>query len=217
MRFMKQKKDLIRYGAGACFFLLAVLEIIDGLYFEAVVYVIACIFASVSFFAGLPLAGTIGSILFLLGILLDRWVFRWIWHIRYYGEAKYYWCLFRDILDIATYVLFLTMTISKKDKRKLGYAAGTTAAIIFLGNVVILKEFLSLTWIVKLLLWVAVLILAGLAYESIPVKQKAVAGKAMQSTLPDKIQKLERLHTLMENGVITREEFEAKKKQLLGV
>lgn len=215
---MKQKADIFRYGAGACFALLAILQLADfpmyGFAFSTCLYAIAYLLMAASFFAQIPTLGTVGSGLHIL-LAVIPFVTNIGWYIRL-GEITY--LIIDELLPIAAYVIFLIMTLKRGNAKRLGYAAAAVVVVRrfvnFLGWGFYVPYILILS---DLLLSAAGFLLAGFAYANVTLESRKPAASTRQNTVVDSIQRLENLQRLLEQGIITQEEFDAKKKQLLGL
>lgn len=211
MIVVKQKNKIIRYCAGVAFLLLAILELKNRLSFWGVVFAIGFAITGVSFLVKKPVLATVGGIILLAGSLIsdltDGYISSLFWCI---GAGAFLYPIL-ELLGIATNVLFVILTIN--GKKQLGYAATATCVIGYLARMVFFHSYLSLYMIVR----IASLFLAGLAYEDMPAKVKKTVSNMVHISAADKIQHLEKLYDLLEKGILTQEEFEAKKKQLLNL
>ena len=203
---MKQKADIFRYGAGACFALLAILLLTKGIYFPNSLYVIAYLLMAASFFAQIPTLGTVGSGLYILITVIQ---IRW-----WYGLED----IICDLLLIVAYVIFLIMTLKRGNAKQLSYAAAAVVVVRVTVVFITCGSYISTGFpLVSALLLAAGFLLAGFAYANMTLKPQKPAVSAQQNTVVDSIQRLEKLQHLLEQGIITQEEFDAKKKQLLGL
>lgn len=206
MIVVKQKNEVFRYCAGAAFLLLAIMNLKDGLSFQNVLLSVSYVITGVSFLTKKPVLAIIGGIVLLVSTLVSSLSYGYLfWCIRDGNFAQ----LIRILLSIAVDVLFIVLTATRK--KKFAYAAAATYAIRCLYSVIFFHASLSMYMILR----IASLVLAGFAYEDMPAKVKKAAPNVVHSSAADKIQRMENLHTLLEKGIITQEEFDAKKNQLL--
>lgn len=202
---MKQKNEVFRYCTGATFLLLAILNFKSSLYSLGVLFTFGYVFISASFLIKKPLVATIGGVELLASTLVNNLAHGYLSWCFYNGR---YALLISIFLSIATDVLFIVLTATRE--RKFAYAAAATYSIRCL--LVILSHG-SLS--VYVILRIISLVLAGFAYEDMPAKVKKATSNVVHSSAADKIQRMENLHDLLEKRIITQEEFEAKKGQLL--
>lgn len=205
---VKKNNDMLRYIASGVFFLQAILSLFGGLNLYAVLYAIGLALVGVSFLVKKPTLATIGAVVVLLELVLNYLIAGFLfWYIdtgRYFG-------LLHMALALAADILFIVLTVS--GKKSMGYAAAAVAAAQYLAGIIFLHYSLSLTMLLRL----AGLILAGLVCEEAAPKRRAAVPSAAQNSVADTIQRIEKLQGLLEKGIITQEEFDAKKKQLLGL
>lgn len=220
---MKQKADIFRYGAGACFALLAILQFaMYSFDFSTLLRAMAFLLMAASFFAQIPTLGTVGG-----GLHILLAVIQFVPSIRLYIERYKYtgWYSIREItyiinalLLIAAYVIFLIMTLKRGNAKRLGYTAAAAVVVRRLVNFLGWGFYVPYILILSdLLLSAAGFLLAGFAYVNMTLESRKPAASTRQNTVADSIQRLENLQRLLEQGIITQEEFDAKKKQLLGL
>lgn len=210
-----KKNDILRYCAGGAFLLQALLQLP---YLGNVIWLIIYALIGVSFFIKKPVLATVGG---------AAWVV--MSAINFIGSLSYgafawciergaYWWPVEQILFLAAKILFVVFTI--KRKKQLGIAAAGLYIIAYLGEIL----FLGYSLWIENLLDVACFAFAAFAYESTPVKGKPAAPKpnvvqtpnvAQTPPVLDKIQQLDKLYGLLEKGILTEEEFDTKKHQLL--
>ena len=204
---VKKNNDMLRYVASGVFLLLAISSLIGGLNLYEVSRATGYALVSVSFLVKKPKLATVGAVVLLLErvliYLISDTLFWYIDTGRYFG-------LLYIALAIVADIMFIVLTVNRE--KSMGYAAAGVFVLSYLVGIIFLDRSLPL----EMLLWLAGLILAGLVYGDMP-KRRAAAPKAAQSSTAGTIQRMEKLQGLLEKGVITQEEFDAKKKQLLGL
>lgn len=151
----------------------------------------------------------VGGIILLAGSLISDLTGGYIGYIFWCIENGEFLYLILELLSIATDVLFVILTINRK--KQFGYAAAATYAIRYLYIVIFFDD----SSVVYMILRIASLVLAGLSYGNMPAKVKKATSNVEHSSAADKIQRMENLQNLLEKGIITQEEFDEKKKQLL--
>lgn len=215
-----KKNDILRYCAGGVFLLQVLIILLRALIWIfrygnwgiLISSLITCVpygLIGVSFFVKKPVMATVvgaarvivSAIGFLI-CLVDG---------EFSGAIStgQYWIVIRTILGFAQAIIFLVLTITRK--KQLGYAAAVIYGIGCLGNIL----FLHSSPTVGMILDVAGYVLTGLAYEHMPAKVRASTPVRAYNSAADIIQRLENLQNLLEKGIITQEEFDAKKHQLL--
>lgn len=217
---MKQKNDIIRYCAGAAFALQAISWLRSGPYMS-VVLIALCYMAigasfvviGASFFVKKPVLATVGQVVRLLPMAITFLTCLVDGEFSWMIETGQYWVLIQIFLALAAEIIFLVLTITRK--KQLGIAAavacGIACGIASFGNTSLLFSSPMEGMILSLVGYV----LAGFAFEAMPSKASAKALGTTQSSAADKIQRMENLQNLLEKGIITQEEFDEKKKQLL--
>lgn len=208
---MKQKNDIIRYCAGAAFALQAISWLRSGLYISAVLIALCYVAIGASFFVKKPVLATVGQVVYLLPLAISFLTALVDGDFSWMVETGQYWELIQMFLTLAAEIIFLVLAITRK--KQLGIAAAVICGIGYLGNILLLHSSPTVGMILSL----AGYVLAGFAFEAMPSKASAKALGATQSSAADKIQRMENLQNLLEKGIITQEEFDEKKKQLLGV
>lgn len=205
---VKQKNKSIRYGIGAVFLLLAITDLTSGLFFENVLASIGHVLIGVSFLAKEPLLATIGGISHLVAALIYYLSYGFLFQCIREGDFAQ---LIDILLSIAVGVLFVVLTATRK--KKFAYATAATYTICCLYTALLYHVSLP----EDMALRIASFVLSGLAYENMPAKVKKATPNVVHSSTADKIQRMENLQNLLEKGIITPEEFDAKKKQLLNL
>ena len=137
-----------------------------------------------------------------------------------------------DFLAYASVVVFVILTLKGNDVvKKIWFVP---AAVLLLGCVIDWIEYLSATWIWKSMLVsiveIVALLFAGMWVKEIvapaeasPVNEYATFNPQSVNSTPASssaiggADKLKMYKDLLESGTITQEEFDAKKKQILGL
>lgn len=206
-----KKNDILRYCAGGAFLFQALSQLVGGLYLGNVIGLIINALIGVSFFIKKPVLATVGGAVWILMSAIELIELLSYGVFAMFIEDGRYWWPVMQILFLAADILFFVLTITRK--KQLGYAAAVICGIGYLGNVLLLHS--SPT--VGMILTVAGYVLAGLAYGDMPTKVKKTVSAVVYNSAADKIQRLENLQNLLEKGIITQEEFDAKKHQLLNL
>lgn len=150
-------------------------------------------------------------------------------NIKYFGDSRYTnYALalgLSNILSLAVFVLLLLAVFQRDKAKKLCFtSAGLRVGVFVLTIVSYIIFGVNVRSILRLipstLLGCASIVLVGIVMQ---------AGKKCENVSPAvptaapvtadtsaRIDKLMKLKTLLDNGVLTQEEFDAKKKQLLG-
>lgn len=215
---MKENNNTFKYIAGACFAVLVVLSVIfkiqNGYYFWGPFLMIGYALIAVSMFVSVPALTAIGSAL--EGVCAIHML------ISYFGYLQDPWFpkgfFISPILYLVIWVLLLVASLNPKLTKKLGIAAGIIAAVWSLFESVSLG--LTLTEFLDYLALIVGTLMIGLSATDNAVKEIS-ATTASKATLVEKnsetqIDRLIKLKSLLNNGVITQEEFDQKKKQILG-
>jgi hypothetical protein len=176
---------------------------------------LAYILLAVGLFICNPIISAIGCGVFLAEILIVV-----IQNIPYYSAIS----IVLNLLGVASLVMLLLACINRKNGKFFGIAA---AAIRIVHLIILLvinsgnQYFATGRIILNYLLFAIGAALLGIASDSFEAKPH-VAAVASPSTPPpidtsDRIEKLTKLKALLDSGIITQEEFDAKKKELLGL
>lgn len=211
----------------ACFAVLAVWDIIDLFDYFSFLMLLAVISGILVVVALLTKNTVLSAVGFGLFVLQDTISILMNMEAIFEG-----WVLFLIlllwILNLAWDVLLLLVSIKPKSAKSLGTIAAGIATVrlvmVIIYNIIEGYEFSMESFIWGILL-IASAMLLGLTYEglskntsvikaSAPIRGVSVAQKTFQT---DNIENLLRLKSFLDEGVITQEEFDAKKKQLLGL
>ena len=125
------------------------------------------------------------------------------------------------VLLLAGYVL---AAFAIQDKKNTSKYVIVSVVLFLIGNIAnqiaFLTDKLSIIWALKDFVSVASpILLACIVFENIPQAQttKMVKQPTKTAKSNDRIEELTKLKDLLDTGVISQEEFDAKKKQILGV
>lgn len=136
--------------------------------------------------------------------------------------------LHENIMNILSAVLllagYLLAAFAIQDKKNTSKYVIVSVVLFLIGNIAnqiaFLTDKLSIIWALKDFVSVASpILLACIVFENIPQAQttKMVKQPTKTAKSNDRIEELTKLKDLLDTGVITQEEFDAKKKQILGV
>lgn len=230
---MEKKNNNFRYVAGACFVIKVLYIIISNIVAGYTLFnpstlvtilgyalIAASMFASVDILTsvggGILAADTIKSLISITKIML------------------YLWDYFRDSLDFllsltpafilsVVYILFVVIGLNRKNAKTISIVAAALLVVNFL--VTVLSNSSSDLHFGNILFNYILLIIGtimiGLALNIDDVKAssgKTASLNSINLTTPaeNQIDRLTKLKDLLDNGVISQEEFDAKKKQILG-
>lgn len=224
---MKNRKTL-RLIAGACFAILAILNIVssaqrfDLVLLLTTILTIPLVLISVSMFTSNPILTTVGSVLQLLCGAFSL--------ILYIVQRDYYVnfgvLLLTNILRLFIWLSLIIAGINTKSAKRMGIIAGVIAAVAFvaniIGNLTIIGSIgISFIGFLSSLVTIVGVLLVGLSLEGLATRKVAAVasgGKVkIQQGSDNTIERLTRLKALLDKGIITQEEFETKKKQILGM
>lgn len=136
--------------------------------------------------------------------------------------------LHENIMNILSAVLLLAgyvlAAFAIQDKKNTSKYVIVSVVLFLIGNIAnqiaFFTDKLSIIWALKDFVSVASpILLACIVFESIPQAQttKMVKQPTKTAKSNDRIEELTKLKDLLDTGVISQEEFDAKKKQILGV
>lgn len=224
------EKDLriIRYLAGAIFLALALISFL---------YTYPVLFASASSaYAAYSSTYVIGYIVSALGAaIMAVSMFLGMRQVFIVGAGfQAVSCLIKllalheNIMNILSAVLLLAgyvlAAFAIQDKKNTSKYVIVSVVLFLIGNIAnqiaFLTDKLSIIWALKDFVSVASpILLACIVFENIPQAQttKMVKQPTKTAKSNDRIEELTKLKDLLDTGVISQEEFDAKKKQILGV
>lgn len=136
--------------------------------------------------------------------------------------------LHENIMNILSAVLLLAgyvlAAFAIQDKKNTSKYVIVSVVLFLIGNIAnqiaFFTDKLSIIWALKDFVSVASpILLACIVFENIPQAQttKMVKQPTKTAKSNDRIEELTKLKDLLDTGVISQEEFDAKKKQILGV
>ena len=134
----------------------------------------------------------------------------------------------KNIVNIFSFVLLLLgyvlIVFAVQDKKNASKYAIASVVLFLIGNIAnqiaFLTDKLSIIWALKDFVSVASpILLACIVLENTPQAQttKTVKQPTKTAKSDNRIEELTKLKDLLDTGVITQEEFDAKKKQLLNL
>lgn len=226
---MEKNNSSLRYVAGACFAGLTVLYLIGcvqyGFSFWGSLYLASYALIAVSMFASLPILTSAGAGLLAVNTIRVLIIyFDDIIGIGFAGFPKH--LLFDTILFLAYSVLLIVVGINKKSAKQLGFVAGGVYvlgfAIVMIGNKVANGSFgLSFRGFLFDVLFTVGAFMIGMATDCINAKASTGTNEetgtaAFSAPAEGQAERLTKLKTLLDSGIISQEEFEAKKRQITG-
>ena len=136
--------------------------------------------------------------------------------------------LHENIMNILSAALlsagYVLAAFAIQDKKNTSKYVIVSVVLFLIGNIAnqiaFLTDKLSIIWALKDFVSVASpILLACIVFENIPQAQttKMVKQPTKTAKSNDRIEELTKLKDLLDTGVISQEEFDAKKKQILGV
>lgn len=224
---MQKNNKSLRYAAGACFgicslmyVIFTVLDIQNGYIFSPWGLVLPVGFAliAVSMFASIDILTSVGG--GILTVIAVRWL---IDDLGYYTHTIY---MIEDLLWLIVCILLVVIGLNRKNVKMICIVAGALLAVrfflIFFGHKIAYGYFgLDFWGFLDQILRIVGTILIGLTLninETQESSGKTVSSNSINSTAPVKnqIDQLIKLKDFLDNGYISQEEFDAKKKQILG-
>lgn len=204
-----KKLKLLRIITGIVFAYLLILNIkseINNPYWTNWFNVAGYLCMAISMFSSCYALLTIGAV----GNAISPcvWLLR---NVRYMPVLPIICC----VLNIFSYVLLMCAVGKKQSALKLCIAATIIAISATVVNWIEYSTVLTINGIFNLLIRTLPIVLSGLVLKNEPVKKRSSATVAQPSV--SRIETLSKLKSLLDEGVISQEEFDAKKKQLLGI
>lgn len=224
------KNKLLKYTAASCFAILTVWDIVDIIRnissgfggVGAVFVVISCLdfiadaLVTVALLTAIPAISTVGFVFYAM---------RCVGYVIYIIAAPYYpvfqWATLFEIISLAVSVLLMIAGLKPKYAKILGIIASALLTVRFIVNAVIHR--LTVLNIVYNWLFIAGVLLFGLFFDNyyknvLSQKSPTAASKAVppQAFNDANVEKLQHLKTLLDEGIISKEEFDEKKKHILG-
>lgn len=219
-----EKKSGLRYVAGAVYVVYAILNIIElvqnGFWIWTFLSVVGAVLVAAGLFIALPVLSAIGSgvcgigpirmLIVYLSFSVDSWF------------PKRY--IFIAFLFVAFWILLVIACLNTENAKQLGIVAGVVAIVRLLAILIMdglyQFTFMGVLWQVIIIVGA---ILLGFAYTGVQNKNiTALSANTAQRTksvasVESQIERLINLKSLLDSGVITQEEFDVKKKQILGL
>lgn len=205
-----KKNNVFHYLAGACFILAAALSLFDYHYFS-IRSLAGLVLTAVGLFIGKNMLAAIGS-----GIYAVASAWDYIWAFINFGYAEFVApiVLISDFLGILLFGVFLFLACTNQKVKTFGTIAAITKVLALLlaliSSALRLLHIDFFSFILSAFLIAGTLLLSA-ARNYVP---KAVPANVNAGS---QIQRLEKLKTLLDNGVISQEEFDEKKKQVLNL
>lgn len=225
---MKNKKTL-QYVAGALFALRAIIPLVlmlnSGHYtIWSFLSPLGYFLIAISLFASLQFLTTFGAIvaavneirniIIILRIVLYVPESMWSDYIDYISIQNPKLFLAIEVAAVL-YLLFLAICgLSRKAAKILGILSGVIRAISYVVSIGLGQSQLTPLGAVYVVLFVIGAILLGIAFSANEGKAAPAVGTVSAGS--DKIEQLTRLKSLLDMGALTQEEFEEKKRQILG-
>lgn len=203
-----------RYIAGGCFAASAIFYFVNnGLLhhvfnFYTISLVLAFAAIAVGLFLSVPMVSAAGSVL----LLISRIV-----HLFRLMDSHFIWLI--QLLVPAIFALLLLITcLNRRSAKTTGIIAAAIRFILAILTIYSVFLFGGSLWegIIQPLLECAGAVFLGFAFSKLKDKPKAAAAAPKPSGVSDIYEKLTHLKELLDKGIITQEEFDAKKKDILG-
>lgn len=226
---MEKKNNSLRYVAGACFGIRALIYINSivrnmqdgyGLSPWAFISIVGCALIAVSMFASVDILTSAGG--GILAVVAARWL------ILDFGSYGFYLkrYLIADLIWLVVCILFVVIGLNRKNAKTICIVAGALLAVGFLvvifGNKIYWGTFdLIFDELLRYIVRIVGTIMIGLALDiddAQDSRNKTVSSSGIHSrtSAESQMDRLAKLKDLLDNGVISQEEFDAKKKQILG-
>lgn len=210
-------KNSLRYIAGACFTAIAVYYIVFILkgfsYYVLyeIPFIIGPALIAIALFISKPVLAAVGSALCGIGAIIVA------------VQLSFGLGVINSIILLVVFIMLLIGSIIQGAGRVTGIAACALSVIrlviCFCQGHLALWSWGLFGWPVQVLLIIGCLMI-GLSAINNPVNKNAAEQSPevsqIQNGTNDQIEKLTKLKSLLDSGAITQEEFDNKKKQLLG-
>lgn len=207
-----KKLKLLRIITGILFAYLLILNIksaINNPYWTNWFNVAGYLCMAISMFSGCYALLTIGAVGNAIPLCVSL-----LRNVIYMRTSNILYCVF-CVLGILSYVLLMCAVGKKQSALKLCIAATIIAISTTIVNWIEYSTVLTINRIFNLLIRTLSIVLSGLVLKNEPVKKRSSATATQPSV--SKVEALTKLKSLLDAGAISQEEFDAKKKQLLGV
>lgn len=212
-----------RYIAGGCFAACALFCLIRlGFSLYSLTYFLAFAAIAVGLFLSIPMVSAAGSALFLILGVVD--LFQFLHDLFSYYSFYFDFYDFTNLIDYLEAVIFslilLISCLNRRGAKTMGIIAAAVQVLYIIwvfGSCWYLDWGVSLWFVVQLLLECVSAVFLGFAFSELKDKPRAVAAAAPKASgVSDTYEKLTHLKELLDKGIITQEEFDAKKKDILG-
>lgn len=231
---MEDKKITIKYVAIALFAFSAIRQffiLVNVFSFPGLLSVIGYALAAIAVWRGIPKLSAIGFGLLTINALSGiSSALNWIEVLGLGSDSYMIKILLANIVLVCVYILLICASMNIKSAKKLALLAAGFEAFCFLIYLPSMNSFFHLVHLVAS-------VLLGFVYddiaqngseEKIVLPNISVNGSDIKINMPttnntsplqkeNNIEKLLQLKALLDNGVITQEDFEAKKKELLNL
>lgn len=233
---MQKKTGSLRYAAGACFAIAALMDIIYVILNEYMSMPIIAVIAgnvllAVAMFASVPVLVAVG------GGLQAFVAIRTFFALFAVGDMPMY--MLSQLILLAAWILIVVAGLLKSGGKILGIIAGALAGLQGLAAVVGFKLVYGFVPFPGSTVFLRLVTIAGMVMIGLAVSSNAApaAAKAAVPTVPtapmapmapmapaapaavpveNQVERLTKLKELLDSGLITQEEFDAKKKEILG-
>jgi|GEM_PF-3357927 len=216
---------IYKFIAGGCFGLSAIIRIVIyvldcietsffGINYSSIIFTTGLILSAIGFLLSKHILCTIGFALGGVSCLID------LFHYLPPIYPGYLISCFVIILEMAFYILLLIASVQKNSGKILGIIAASLNGIQII--ICIMMGAINIFSLLFILLYVVVAIFSGLTFKNSPKKvvatgKQAVTSPSSVASASDNLDNLLRLKKLLDDEIITQEEFEAKKKEMLNL
>jgi len=226
---MEKNNSSLRYVAGACFGIDAILIIINlvqnaqnGYSFNAwpLLTLVGAVLIAIAMFASIPMLIAVGG--GVSAIPSARTLISYLGNMDYVPKRYF----IAALVLLVVWILIIVSGVNKKSGKTLAMIAGALSAlrffVIIFGNKLDYGFFgLNARGFLSYLVIIVGVFMIGLATESLPSNAKTATTTSANvgtktTSAESQIERLTKLKTLLDSGVISQEEFETKKKQILG-
>lgn len=239
---MEKNNSSLRYVAGACFGIYAILIIIylvqnaqNGYSFNAwaLLTLVGAVLIAIAMFASIPMLIAVGG--FVSAVYSARTLGGYVsafYSARALISSLGYMDFFlnryfiNELILLVVWILIIVSGVNKKSGKTLAMIAGALSAlrffVIIFGNKLDYGSFgLNAIGFLSYLVIIVGTFMIGLASESLLSDEKAVVKASVNAgtnatSAESQVERLTKLKTLLDSGVISQEEFDEKKKQIIG-
>lgn len=212
-----------RYIAGGCFAACALFCLIRlGFSLYSLTYFLAFAAIAVGLFLSIPMVSAAGSALSLILGVVDLFQFLHDFFSSYYSFYFDFYD-FTNLIDYLEAVIFslilLISCLNRRGAKTMGIIAAAVQVLYIIwvfGSCWYLDWEVSLRFVVQLLLECVSAVFLGFAFNKLKGKPKIKAAAPSASGVSDTYEKLTHLKELLDKGIITQEDFDAKKRDILG-